>query len=147
MNYKTIYHCKTIQVQQYVNDKIGLEDSFPKEKPDAECIRELNDRIEEMAKIAYPWLYEQKQPKGYSVNANGETFYIPNKVNGIETNSVTVTDLPPLEHRIRSCMSINELELCEKKIDEIKDQKEKTRHWLIYDEIYAKLQKQTVSHE
>ena len=67
MNYKTIYHCKTIQVQQYVNDKIGLEDSFPKEKPDAECIKELNDRIEEMAKVTYPWLYTNGKPVAFEV--------------------------------------------------------------------------------
>jgi hypothetical protein len=55
---KRISHYKTYNPHQFIYDKIELSEDFPTDKPDEECFRELLERIEAMAKVAYPWLYD-----------------------------------------------------------------------------------------
>jgi hypothetical protein len=57
MKTKTISAVKTYPVQQFIFDKIGLEDIFPAEMDDKLCIKELHSRIDAMAKEVYPWLF------------------------------------------------------------------------------------------
>jgi hypothetical protein len=57
MKVKTITHIKTYQTSQFHFDKIGLEETFPSDKSDAECILELSRRIDAMAKEVYPWVF------------------------------------------------------------------------------------------
>jgi hypothetical protein len=57
--YKRIGHQKTYQAHQFCYEKIELSEDFPTDKPDEECFRELLERIEALAKIAYPWLFNE----------------------------------------------------------------------------------------
>lgn len=63
MKYKTIGHHKTFNVNQFCYEKIYLQEEFPSDKPDAECIKELSERIDAMAKEVYPWLFDNGKPK------------------------------------------------------------------------------------
>jgi hypothetical protein len=62
---KRISHYKTYQPHQFCYEKIELSLEFPLDRPDEECFREILDRIEAMAKIAYPWLYEEKKMEDF----------------------------------------------------------------------------------
>jgi hypothetical protein len=64
--YKRIGHQKTYQAHQFCYEKIELSEDFPIDKPDEECFRELLERIEAMAKVAYPWLYEEEKTFAWS---------------------------------------------------------------------------------
>lgn len=61
MKYKRIGHQKTYKPFEFVYEKIELTEDFPIDKPDEECIKELVERIESMAKVAYPNLYQQEK--------------------------------------------------------------------------------------
>jgi len=80
---KTITHVKTFQTSQFHFDKIGLEDTFPSEKPDIECIQELSERIGAMAKELYPWVFANgsaaKVLVPYGMVENIEIPIIPSK--------------------------------------------------------------------
>jgi hypothetical protein len=56
-NHKTISHLRTFRITDFFYEKIGLEDTFPSDKPDEDCIQELHDRIEAMARRVYPDLF------------------------------------------------------------------------------------------
>jgi hypothetical protein len=55
--YKTWGAVKTFQVSEFLYHKMSLEDVFPKDKPDNECMDELEARIEAQARRKYPHLF------------------------------------------------------------------------------------------
>lgn len=60
--------------------------------------------------------------------------------------AIDKVEIVTLEDQIRSCTTLSVLGIYEKIIDKQKDAKEKTRLWLVYDEVYAQLtQTETVA--
>ena len=55
---KRISFYQTWNPHQFHYDKLEISQEFPIDKPDEECIAELKQRIENMARVVYPWLFE-----------------------------------------------------------------------------------------
>ena len=97
MKYKRIGHQKTYKPFEFVYEKIELTEDFPIDKPDEECIKELVDRIENMAKVAYPNLYG----KGAKIEVNPEYRHLlsQNPTSEIYNQPATVTHSEPEEQK------------------------------------------------
>lgn len=139
MKTKTISAIKTYPIQQFVYDKIGLEDTFPSSVPDEECIKQLHERIEAMARAAYPWYFAA----GKKIEVNPEYTHLLERDEAQEkiTENI-ITKGVGIEGTIRQCTTLKELELYFKIIDKKPDSEEKQKLWGVYDEQYEKLQKQ-----
>jgi hypothetical protein len=127
--FKTISHIRTYQIGQFFFEKIGLEDTFPKEKPDEECIKELMERIEKMARVAYPSLFQESAAL-YSLSNGGLTRV---------AETITSQPLSVGEEALINCKSIPDLEKYLDLIDKVKDKEEKRKLFLAYDNKFAEL--------
>jgi hypothetical protein len=132
MKVKTITHIKTYQTSQFHFDKIGLEETFPSDKSDAECILELSRRIDAMAKEVYPWVF-----------ANGGTIKVTIPY-GMAENDIEIPVTPPrqdpepeenisLLDRINNSTNAKELKSWELLIKVEKDAKKKAELQSAYD--------------
>jgi hypothetical protein len=102
--YKRIGHQKTYQAHQFCYEKIELSEDFPTDKPDEECFRELLERIEALAKVAYPWLFEEEIPtqKSWPVTS----YKIPG--GPFEVNGKTNEHVQPLSPKDNYLLEINQ---------------------------------------
>lgn len=141
MKYKRIGHQKTYKPFEFVYEKIELTEDFPIDKPDEECIKELVDRIENMAKVAYPNLYNDTPVFVSPVNS------VPwaGKVNGNSYASSSTELEPeqkPLLQLIQESKTVKELEGWKLLINLEKDKDKKRELLIAYESNMAGLQNQ-----
>jgi hypothetical protein len=152
-NLKTISHLRTFRITDFFYEKIGLEDNFPSDKPDEECIQELHDRIEAMARRVYPDLFPKFGNFQIYMPTTGKmeerwleaTSEVAQQAKQfpLEPKDVIQQPLGITEEMINSCKSLTVLTAYEKLIakqpEVVKIQLKK-----VYDKKVKELSKQTV---
>jgi hypothetical protein len=138
---KRISHYKTYNPHQFIYDKIELSEDFPTEKPDEECFRELLERIEAMAKVAYPWLYEQEKP---FVNSLATKAFI-NAYSEPERFEAEEPEQKPLLQLIQESKTLRELKSWELLIKVEKDKVKREELSTTYETKLAELTQKTTA--
>jgi hypothetical protein len=148
--YKRIGHCKTFRPHEFVYEKIELSEDFPTDKPDEECFRELLERIEAMAKISYPWLFEQEEklPNGiakYSIPGyRMDVMKYPLTPNEVTNDNEQPPEQKPLLQLIQESKTIKELQGWKLLVQVEKDETKKRELLIAYDEMFEKLKGEKV---
>jgi hypothetical protein len=144
---KRISHYKTYNPHQFIYDKIELSEDFPTDKPDEECFRELLERIEAMAKVAYPWLFEEAKPfvsqLASAFNNLGNPYSKVEAPTFVDARHIIKPKPhePVTEEILRECKTISDLEWWFDAID-AKNGEERTSLWNVYDEMFEKFSKE-----
>lgn len=154
MKYKRIGHQKTYKPFEFVYEKIELTEDFPIDKPDEECIKELSSRIEAMARIIYPHLYEEMplyrkmeelSPELKTVHweTGGKSIYSIPKNQIPDTNHSEPEEQKPLLQLIQESKTVGELKAYHLLVKVEKDKEKREELSLAYDAVLEALQNQT----